>query len=182
MSFISSLTRRVSRASLSRSLAAASASAASCSPRAFSSGGLASLAKRSTGITGLDVAPRGREALIALYEKTLSDAATLLPAGTAYRAHVESFTNYRLGVCRAAASVSKPGRGRGLRLRGLRARQPAGAIARPHRCVRAGSFSAAAHSRCSATRAFPPPDAASAAPSPFSPRFSPNPLSAGGRA
>jgi hypothetical protein len=60
--------------------------------------------KRSTGVVGLDVVKRPREVLATLYKKTLLDL-HIIPEFVPYRAAVEEFTTYRLGVVESIEDV-----------------------------------------------------------------------------
>jgi hypothetical protein len=92
--------------------------ASSCAPalRRSLSSGSAAVAKRTTGVVGLDVEPAARATLMALYAKTLHDVRALLPEHAAYRKAVEHMTGVRLDIVRATPDVSTSAKDDELRL------------------------------------------------------------------
>ena len=90
--------------------AASSSAAAAAAPRralSSSSASSAAVAKRTTGVVGLDVEADARSLLMALYSKTLHDVRALLPEHAAYRKDVERMTGFRLDVVRATPDVAE---------------------------------------------------------------------------
>jgi len=61
--------------------------------------------KESTGLTGLDVQPHGREILIKLYEKILFELEKQIEPDSPYRQHTEKYVKERLQICREEEDI-----------------------------------------------------------------------------